>query len=181
MIATYENILGYVIRQKRVSPFDLTQAFGCDWKTATSYLARMERESVLGPMTQGGVREVLPRQTERKATYRPKREAEPAAQKQLDDLERKILQLEEQVSSLKAAGRAVIEQREHWKARALEAEANHRPSEWRGNNYDRYIALKKIIARELHPDSGPGDGIERVVREALFKRIWPHVEQIDKG
>jgi hypothetical protein len=39
-------------------------------------------------------------------------------------------------------------------------------------------AIRRLIARELHPDSSPGDDGARAVKEALFKRVWPQVQAL---
>jgi hypothetical protein len=39
-------------------------------------------------------------------------------------------------------------------------------------------AVRRLIARELHPDSSPGDEPARVVKEALFKRVWPQMQAL---
>jgi hypothetical protein len=39
-------------------------------------------------------------------------------------------------------------------------------------------AVRRLIARELHPDSSPGDEPARAVKEALFKRVWPQMQAL---
>ncbi len=39
-------------------------------------------------------------------------------------------------------------------------------------------AVRRLIARELHPDSSPGDEPARAVKEALFKRVWPRMQAL---
>lgn len=39
-------------------------------------------------------------------------------------------------------------------------------------------AVRRLIARELHPDSSPGDERARAVKEALFKRVWPQMQAL---
>jgi hypothetical protein len=39
-------------------------------------------------------------------------------------------------------------------------------------------AIRRLIARELHPDSSPGDEPARVVKEVLFKRVWPRMQAL---
>lgn len=45
---------------------------------------------------------------------------------------------------------------------------------------ERFSALKKIVARELHPDSDRVSNSERIIREELFKKIWSEIEKIEK-
>ena len=42
-------------------------------------------------------------------------------------------------------------------------------------------AVRRLIARELHPDSSPGDEPARAVKEALFKRVWPQMQALLAG
>ncbi len=39
-------------------------------------------------------------------------------------------------------------------------------------------AIRRLIARELHPNSSPGDEPARAVKEALFKRVWPQMQAL---
>jgi len=36
----------------------------------------------------------------------------------------------------------------------------------------RYAALRRYLAKRFHPDYAPGHGIEKVVRNEIFKEIW---------
>jgi hypothetical protein len=42
----------------------------------------------------------------------------------------------------------------------------------------RFDQLRRFLARELHPDLARADTPERAVREALFKRVWAKIEQL---
>jgi hypothetical protein len=42
----------------------------------------------------------------------------------------------------------------------------------------RFDQLRRFLARELHPDLARPDTPERSVREALFKRVWAKIEQL---
>jgi hypothetical protein len=33
----------------------------------------------------------------------------------------------------------------------------------------------------FHPDYAPGEGIEKIVRNEIFKEIWNEVERLDQG
>jgi len=57
-----------------------------------------------------------------------------------------------------------------------------------GNNADRqnvsdvrYASLKRYPAKRFHPDFAPGQGIEKVVRNELFKEIWKEIDRLDQG
>jgi hypothetical protein len=43
---------------------------------------------------------------------------------------------------------------------------------------ERFNILRRLVARELHPDHCIGGEIEKVVRAEFFKRLWPEIEQI---
>jgi hypothetical protein len=81
---------------------------------------------------------------------------------------------------LHALLRTIDEQRERWKRRALVAEAKLvEAAENIGNNGTsqsvsdfRYAALKRYLAKQFHPDYAPGHGIEKFVRNEIFKEIW---------
>src|SRR5215475_6808919 len=45
----------------------------------------------------------------------------------------------------------------------------------------RYSSLKRYLAKRFHPDYGPGQGIEKIVRTEIFKEIWNEIERLDQG
>lgn len=184
-IASYEDAVSAVRRRQRVRPFELAEDLGLDWATSKRYLNRMEHDGIVGPMSDLGWRDVLPERTRqhgRGGRDGPDEAFDGAASRGpgragLD----RIAELEAQVARLKEAGKTIIQQREEWKARALAAEKLGSGGSAPGGDAGRYAALKRILARELHPDYAPGDGIERVVREAIFKKVWPQVEDMEKN
>jgi hypothetical protein len=103
--------------------------------------------------------------------------------KRVGELEEEVRALRASVSRLQNAGKMVIAQREEWKARALVAEqkvtdltaqlANRRPT-----RDDRFDALRRLVARELHPDHCTGGDIEKTVRVEFFKKLWPEIERL---
>ena len=100
-------------------------------------------------------------------------------------LERRIAELELQVERLRTAGKTVMEQREDWKRRALEAETKNsgRPYPDLGDQTvgaQQYSALKRQLAKMFHPDNGTGSAIETMIREAMFKEIWAEVEKLER-
>jgi hypothetical protein len=72
------------------------------------------------------------------------------------------------------------QKRESWKVRALmaetqllEATAKTSNNGGRQNVSDvRYASLKRYLAKRFHPDFAPGEGIEKVVRNEIFKEVW---------
>jgi len=81
------------------------------------------------------------------------------------------------------------QQRESWKIRALMAEAQLREATTKISNKGachnvtdvRYASLKRYLAKQFHPDCAPGRGIEKIVRNEIFKEIWDEIERLDQG
>ena len=111
----------------RVRQFELAKRLGIDWRLAVAYLARMEREGVVGRMDGRGWFEVIgsPRRSVSDAQS-PSRVARP------------------------------------------------------GGMDKRFEALRRLIARELHPDISGSTDIHDSAKSELFKRIWPQVENISR-
>jgi hypothetical protein len=99
------------------------------------------------------------------------------------ELEGEVRTLRASVSRLQNAGKTVIAQREEWKARALAAEQNTMDltiqlANSRATRDDRFDALRRLVARELHPDHCAGGDIEKTVRAEFFKKLWPEIERL---
>ena len=45
----------------------------------------------------------------------------------------------------------------------------------------RYASLKRYLAKRFHPDYAPGQGIEKIVRNEIFKEIWNEIDRLDQG
>jgi hypothetical protein len=43
----------------------------------------------------------------------------------------------------------------------------------------RYAALGRYVAKQFHPDYAPGCGIEKLVRNQIFKEIWGEIERFN--
>ena len=64
-------------------------------------------------------------------------------------------------------------------ARALAAEElleteRRRPA----NGDDRFDRLRRMVAKELHPDFCTAGSLEKLMRQECFKRLWPQIEQL---
>jgi hypothetical protein len=86
---------------------------------------------------------------------------------------------------LRARLRTSEDQRESWKRRALVAEMKLLETAVNGGNDSsqnvsdlKYAALKRYLAKQFHPDHAPGRGLEKVVRNEIFKEIWSEVERL---
>jgi hypothetical protein len=114
------------------------------------------------------------------------REGAPDQPKSVDDLNQRIDELEQEghtlrvkVKRLQEAGKTVIAQREQWKARALAAE-EHLETERtrRSKGADRFDALRRLVAKELHPDFCTGGDLEKLMRQECFKKLWPEIDRL---
>jgi hypothetical protein len=98
-------------------------------------------------------------------------------------------QMVKEIERLRARSTTIEQQRESWKVRALMVEAQLLEATAKiGNNADRqnvsdvrYASLKRYLAKRFHPDYAPGQGIEKIVRNEIFKEIWNEVDRLDQG
>jgi hypothetical protein len=99
----------------------------------------------------------------------------------LTSARRAIVQLEEQIAQLRTTGKAIGDQREQWKLRALLAgEKLNKLNVTQPDPGDqRYGALRRFLAKRFHPDHAPGTGIEKLIRSEIFKEIWGEVSRIE--
>ena len=105
--------------------------------------------------------------------------------KRVGELETEVHALRASVSRLQNAGKTVIAQREEWKTRALVAEKKvtdltAQLANRRATRDDRFDALRRLVARELHPDHCAGGDIEKTVRAEFFKKLWPEIERLSE-
>ena len=98
----------------------------------------------------------------------------------LREAARVLMAERENMQKLRDACRLLIAERESWKRRALAAEGRTLTEEAEDLDRHRFDALRRLLARELHPDYAPANGGDLMLREALFKSIWPKVEQIER-
>jgi hypothetical protein len=87
------------------------------------------------------------------------------------------------IKRLQDAGKTVVAQREEWRTRALAGEdkaaelatqLSHQPRD------DRFDRLRRIVARELHPDFCTGGSVEKALRAEFFKALWPEIERLSE-
>ena len=99
-------------------------------------------------------------------------------------------QMVREIERLRVRSTRIDQQRESWKVRALMAEAQvleatiAKTSNNRGSQKVsdlRYASLKRYLAKRFHPDYAPGQGIEKIVRNEIFKEIWNEIERLDQG
>jgi hypothetical protein len=98
-------------------------------------------------------------------------------------------QMVREIERLREHSSTIDQQRESWRVRALMAEgelleAIAKTSNNSGSNKVsdlRYASLKRYLAKRFHPDYAPGQGIEKIVRNEIFKEIWNEIERLDQG
>jgi hypothetical protein len=94
-------------------------------------------------------------------------------------------QMVRDIEQLRVLSTSLEEQRESWKVRALMAEAQLLEATVNGASEKvadlRYASLKRYLAKQFHPDHSPGEGIEKIVRNEIFKEIWNEVDRLDGG
>jgi hypothetical protein len=71
----------------------------------------------------------------------------------------------------------VIAQREEWKKRAIAAE-KILESDCNRHSKGDFDALRRLVARELHPDFCTGGHLEKLMRQECFKKLWPEIERL---
>ena len=89
------------------------------------------------------------------------------------------------IASLEAEVLKLSRRTRHWRERALKAEASSvnpasDASILRQDGNRRYSALKRSLAKLLHPDCNSASAFEQSVRQDLFKKIWSEIERIEK-
>ena len=100
----------------------------------------------------------------------------------------KVRALMAEAELLEATARTsnIDQQRSGWKVRALIAEQQLLEAKTDNNGRQpitdlRYASLKRYLAKRFHPDYAPGQGIEKIIRNELFKEIWNEIDRLDQG
>jgi hypothetical protein len=96
-------------------------------------------------------------------------------------------QMVREIERLRVQSTTIEQQRESWKVRALMAEAQLLEAIAKTSNNGgcqnssdlRYAALRRYLAKQFHPDYAPGQGIEKIVRNEIFKEIWGEIDRLD--
>jgi hypothetical protein len=168
--ASYTTAVACALGVARIRHFELAQKIGADWRIALRYLDQMQREGLVGPLGLDGWREVLA--TRAVATDAPNsgNHAEGSGAQEL--------RLE--IEDLRQAHAAALSELSAWRARARQRTMPERVGEGEPekNGDWRFKALRRLVAKELHPDLSRPGGMEAAVRNALFQRIWPQIEML---
>lgn len=75
----------------------------------------------------------------------------------------------------------LIHERDFWRVKAERAGANKDPQDQAAREDKRIEALRRLLARELHPDMAKPSTEEAALRTKLFKQLWPEIDRIAKG
>ena len=191
---TYDDILHVALALSRINAQLIERQFAVSADAATAFMTRLVAEGHFDAMVIDGWH-YPPARQERLRRSRAKRKLIEVPTKVVDvggqpasvaDLGRRIQALEGEgralrasVKRLQTAGKTVISQREEWKARALAAEQLVELERRHTTNVDeRFDALRRLVAKELHPDFCTGGDLEKLVRSECFKRLWPEIERL---
>jgi hypothetical protein len=93
-----------------------------------------------------------------------------------------------EIERLRVLLTTIEQKRESWKVRALMAETQLLEATVKTSNNGRcqnvgdvrYASLKRFLAKQFHPDYAPGQGIEKIVRNEIFKEIWNEIDRLDQ-
>jgi hypothetical protein len=77
-------------------------------------------------------------------------------------------QMAKEIERLRVLSTTIVQQRESWSGHQNVSDV-------------RYASLKRYLAKRFHPDFAPGEGIEKVVRNEIFKEIWNEIDRLDQG
>jgi hypothetical protein len=96
-----------------------------------------------------------------------------------------LRELEATNAYLRNRWRAAVTERNDWENRALAAEeelAKLKAADASGQDAaQKYKELKRLLAKELHPDKSGAPPEQREMRAELFKALWAEVSRLDKG
>lgn len=101
----------------------------------------------------------------------------------------RLRDLEETIRYLRERWHATVAERDEWEKRARAAEqaaetlraAEAAPAGPAKEGDPKYAALRRFLARELHPDAAPAADDVRSVKSELFKLVWAEITRLDKA
>jgi hypothetical protein len=186
---TYEDVRLVAEVLSRINADLIERHFGLSAETAENFMARLVTERRFGDLQSDGWHYPPVRKLRvRRSRGKPKVADEPQVEvgtspedsaQRIEELEREGYALRAKITSLRHAGKTVIAQREEWKARALAAEEFLESERDRhATGQGRFDALRRLIAKELHPDACDGGQLEKLIREEFFKKVWPEIERL---
>ena len=87
------------------------------------------------------------------------------------------VEMRTEIDDLKATTAALGRERDEWKA--LTAAQAKSPPPHDANYRRKFLKLRAIVVKSLHPDHEEGSHEERMMKGEIFKRVWPQIEQIE--
>lgn len=196
---TYEDVRLVAEALSRINVGLIERHFALGTDTARHFMERLVQEKRFGDLQQDGwhyppihkVRRHRPPRKQKAANNVTTEERIADRPEPAEDLAGRIDQLEQEGHTLRAkvtrlqhAGKTVIEQREQWKSRAIAAEddvkrlATELPSRPSVKPDNRFDTLRRLVAKELHPDFCKGGQFEKLMRQECFKKLWPEIERL---
>jgi hypothetical protein len=189
---TYEDVRLVAEVLSRINADLIERHFALCPDTARQFMDRLVAERRFGDLQSDGwhyppVRKLRVRRSRGKPKVADESKVEVGTSpedsaQRIEELEQEGFKLRAQIKRLQAAGKTVIAQREEWKARALAGEEFLESERDRhATSQGRFDALRRLIAKELHPDACDGGQLEKLIREEFFKRVWSRIEAIAEG
>jgi hypothetical protein len=191
---TYDEILRVALALSRINAQLIERQFAISPDAAAAFMARLVAGGHFDAMGMDGWHCPQARQkrlrrsrAKRKLTEVPTKVVDISDQRasvadlgrRIEELEREGRTLRASVKRLQTAGKTVISQREEWKTRALTAEQLVEFERRHPTKVDeRFDALRRLIAKELHPDFSTGGGLDKLLRAECFKKLWPEIERL---
>jgi hypothetical protein len=75
----------------------------------------------------------------------------------------------------------MMQERDSWKGKTEGSPSSKAPQNEAVREDKRIEALRRLLARELHPDKAKLSAAEAAVHNDLFQRLWPQIDRIAKG
>jgi hypothetical protein len=94
---------------------------------------------------------------------------------------KKFQEYEATLEQMAGACENLIQERDFWKLKAESARSDKDPQDQAAREDKRIEALRRLLARELHPDKAKFSTEEAALRAEIFKRLWPEIDRIAKG
>ena len=94
---------------------------------------------------------------------------------------KKFQEYESTLEQMAGAYENLIQERDFWKLKAESARSDKDPQDQAAREDKRIEALRRLLARELHPDKAKFSTEEAALRAEIFKRLWPEIDRIAKG
>jgi hypothetical protein len=163
---TYEDAVALVAAVERLSVDSLAEALGVSDLAAEDLLRRLERDGHIGPSDGHGWHQPA-QPSGRRRWQQPAFAPSPEA---------RIAQLEMEVARLRHA----LSDAESARDLARSASDSTAAKKTRTMSVTRR-RLKRLLARELHPDHQGRSDAEKAIYEDIFKRSWPRLEAVIAG